>query len=50
MNSQTYGMSGQPCKCCGGTGTQYNNLTGQTEICKCCGGTGEWTISPKVTW
>jgi DnaJ-class molecular chaperone len=31
-----------PCKCCSGTGTQYNALTGQIETCRCCGGTGKW--------
>jgi DnaJ-class molecular chaperone len=47
MNSTT-GVN-EPCKCCGGSGTQYNALTGQIEICKCCGGTGEWN-KPGITY
>ena len=29
------------CKCCFGTGVQYNRLTGLRIKCPCCGGTGK---------
>ena len=29
-----------PCKCCHGTGTQLNTMTGLQVLCPCCGGSG----------
>ena len=41
--------TGESCKCCGGTGVQYNKQTGLTVRCTYCGGTGKWTDS-RITW
>ena len=38
----------EPCRCCGGTGMQYNHLTGMNERCQCCYGTGKWEPGYKV--
>jgi hypothetical protein len=32
----------EQCRCCGGTGTQLNIMTGLLVRCPCCGGTGLW--------
>lgn len=48
-NQTTYDSSDEPCRCCGGTGTQYNALTGQREKCNCCNGTGKWN-NPLIIW
>jgi hypothetical protein len=29
------------CKCCYGSGIQYNKLTGMRVLCPCCGGSGK---------
>jgi len=39
----------ETCKCCDGTGVQYDNVTGLKVKCPCCGGTGKWN-RPTVTW
>jgi len=36
------------CKCCGGTGTQYNEKTGLRQPCPYCNGTGE--EKPRVSF
>lgn len=35
----------ETCKCCHGTGTQYNKITGLTIYCPCCGGSGQRNVS-----
>ena len=32
----------EQCHCCGGTGVQYNHLTGLRVRCPCCYGSGVW--------
>lgn len=39
---QTTTLMDEPCKCCGGIGTQLNIATGLRVRCPCCGGSGKW--------
>ena len=35
------------CKCCHGSGVQYNRITGLSVRCPCCGGSGKWSKKKK---
>ena len=40
MTSTTSDFSNVPCNACGGTGYQYNQVTGLRVVCPVCGGSG----------
>ena len=37
-------QTGEPCRCCHGSGTQENRQTRITIICPCCNGAGIWPV------
>jgi len=39
-HNDVFREKGNKCKCCNGTGVQYNKNTGLTQHCPCCSGSG----------
>lgn len=50
--STTGAFGDEVCKCCHGSGIQYNLLTGMNVRCPCCNGSGKWNpplVDPIIT-